>query len=113
MADDFAEDKSALWDTAPVMQDAPLTVFGAIRAVDLLVSFATFFITYVVLQRATLIRYLSVWAMSIVMALLVFIVLLGVRKVGPDGYEWSFLHWIGFFKIPGAIRAQGETIERF
>jgi hypothetical protein len=93
------------------MQDAPLTIFGGLRATDALLAFAAFFASYLLLQAVTTLRYLVLYLASITIGLAVYGLILGVRTRGPDGFHWSFLHWWGVLPIRGALPPRGVTTE--
>ena len=105
--------RSPLWNTAPTQQDEPLTIFGGLRALDVVMFFFAFFSSYLLLQSLTSLRYLIVFLSAIGIGVAFYLALLGVRQIGPEGFHWSFLHWFGVLPIRGATRAKGVHCEPF
>jgi hypothetical protein len=95
------------------MQDAPLTIFGGLRALDGLVAFMSFFASNLFWQAFTTIRYLMVFLASLGIGIVVYMTILAVRRVGPDGFHWSFLHWFGVLPIRGAVPSRGVRHDPF
>jgi hypothetical protein len=108
-----ATGKSALWNQAPVMQDAPLTIFAGLRGLDALLAVAAFFASYFVLQGLTTLRLMVVFLSSLGLAAAWYLATLAVRRMGPDHFHWSFLHWAGLLPIRGVLPARGIRHEPF
>ena len=108
-----AAGKSALWNDAPTLQDAPLTIFAGLRGLDAGLAALTFFASYLLLQSWTTLRLMLVFLAAGALSIAAYAVLLGVRQVGPDGFHWSFLHWFGVLPIPGALPPRGIWNEPF
>jgi hypothetical protein len=105
--------KSALWNHAPVMQDAPLTIFAGLRGVDVCLAVFTFFMSYLGLQGLTTLRLMLVFLAAGAISVAQYALMLAVRKVGPDGFHWSFLHWFGVLPMRGAVPPRGMRNEPF
>jgi hypothetical protein len=105
--------KSALWDHAPVLQDAPLTIFAGLRGIDVCLAVLTFFTSYLCLQWFTAIRLMLAFLAAVAIAVALYAVMLAVRQVGPDGFHWSFLHWFGVLPMRGAVPPGGLRNDPF
>ena len=105
--------KSTLWDSAPVLQDAPLTIFAGLRGLDVLLAVGAFFASYLLLQWLTTIRLMILLLTAIGIGIAFYAAILAVRKMGPDGFHWSFLHWFGVLPIRGAMTSRGIINEPF
>jgi hypothetical protein len=95
------------------MQDEPLTIFGGLRALDGLIAFVAFFGSNLLMQSVTTLRYLVVFLSAVAMGVSVYVVILAIRRVGPDGFHWSFLHWFGVLPMRGAVPSRGIEHEPF
>ena len=108
-----AAGNDGLWNDAPTLQDAPLTIFAGLRSSDASLAALTFFASYLLLQAWTSWRLMLVFLAACALSIAAYAIMLGVRQVGPDGFHWSFAHWFGVWPIPGALPPRGIWNEPF